>query len=80
MVYCNATEKAYLEANLKRLTNKCGGCFLYDVHDPTSCAMGAVYMLSNFGGGADPWLFVSVLFRRQDLMSRFKLTDDLMPC
>lgn len=61
MSYCNATEKGYLEADLEALTGKCS-CFLYDVHDPTSCNMGKVYMLSNFGGGADPWLYVSGIF------------------
>lgn len=50
--------KDYLNIDIEKNISKCG-CFVYDMHDPNSCGMGALYVLSNFGGGQDPWLWIS---------------------
>jgi len=50
----------YLQDDAEAMVSGCS-CFLYDVHAPGNCRMGAVYVISSFGGGQDPWLWMSFL-------------------
>jgi len=46
------------DVTIDEIVNKCR-CFLYDVHDPDSCSMGAIYLSSPYGAGQDPWMYAA---------------------